>query len=176
MVYIMLIILIFCFWILYILITNFYFCDTNYISLNFYYGFLGKKLIPSKNEFLEIVWIFIPMLIITFLYLLMYQLLSLQNYCLSSKIWNFENYIRLLGVDNYPQLEANSYYSFFITSYDLINSWAASLAGIKVDVYPGIISNFQKCFLNIQNFIMDNIANCLVFYMVLLLIQLKMDD
>ena len=135
MCYIVIIILIFSFWILYILVVNFYFNNHNYLSSNFSYRFLGKKLIPSNNEFLEILWTVIPMLIITFLYLPIYQLLSLQNY------YDLNNQFSLSNNLDKPinKLNFNSY----VTLFD----------------YNGILTREEEIFCKIKNFSFEKIKD-----------------
>ena len=55
---------------------------------------------------------------------------------------------RLLSTDAYPVLSFKNFYNFYISSYDVIHSWAIPSVGIKVDACPGRISSFKILFSN----------------------------
>lgn len=54
--------------------------------------------------------------------------------------------IRLLSTDFSITVYSNLYTTFFITSYDVIHSWAIPSAGVKVDACPGRIASVKVMF------------------------------
>nr|APF47525.1 cytochrome c oxidase subunit II [Diolcogaster sp. SNS-2016] len=131
--------------------------------------FFLNKLINLKilhNQFMEIIWTLIPMLILLFMAIpslkILYILEEMINPSLTIKIighqwyWNYEysdflniefdsfmikefnhKNFRLLDVDNRLIIPMNFYIRGLISSIDVIHSWTVPSLSIKVDSIPG---------------------------------------
>nr|QTC30716.1 cytochrome oxidase subunit 2 [Psyttalia concolor] len=143
---------------LYIMYMIFWFFSNIYINKNILH-----------NQFIEIIWTMIPILILVFMALpslkILYMIEETMNPNLSLKIlghqwyWSYEycdfysiefdsfmildnklSMIRLLDVDNRLILPYNLNIRGMISSVDVIHSWTLPVLGVKVDAIPGRIN------------------------------------
>lgn len=125
------------------------------------------------SHLIELVWTFIPIIILLVLALPSIQILYLleENYLFSLSIkiighqwyWSYEysdfidlgfdsfiiklfdskSLFRLLDVDNRLILPYNIYIRFLVSSDDVIHSWTIPSLGVKIDAIPGRLNQFM---------------------------------
>lgn len=130
-----------------------------------------KNIVVKENHNLEILWTFLPgviLLLIAFPSLrLLYITEESENPTLTIKIlghqwyWSYEysNFyelefdsfikpssdinLRLLETDNAIFIPFNSFITLFISSSDVLHSWTIPALGVKVDASPGRLNNIS---------------------------------
>ena len=107
-VYLLIIVLVFVMWFLYKMVYNFYYKNKgirikNTNSIHYSHKFLGFKIIPSSNFFIEFIWTIIPMFLFYIIYLPVYKLLS---------IYGFDDYYYRLFILNDNELYYTDFWGF----------------------------------------------------------------
>lgn len=71
---------------------------------------------------------------------------ELDFYFFNNFFEDCSSFIRLLTTDFYIVIKTKVLYTFFITSYDVIHSWAIPSVGVKVDATPGRVCSYKIIF------------------------------
>nr|YP_009501985.1 cytochrome c oxidase subunit 2 [Trioza anthrisci]AWU49066.1 cytochrome c oxidase subunit 2 [Trioza anthrisci] len=122
-----------------------------------------------ENQMIELIWTFLPTLILSFIALpslhLLYLMDELYNPLLTIKIlghqwyWSYEyndfnliefdSYLapsatfRLLEVDNSTPIPLNCQIRLITSSYDVLHSWTIPAMGLKMDATPGRLNQIS---------------------------------
>nr|YP_009501933.1 cytochrome c oxidase subunit II [Livia junci]AWU48976.1 cytochrome c oxidase subunit 2 [Livia junci] len=122
-----------------------------------------------ENQMIEVVWTFIPTVVLAFIALpslhLLYIMDELKNPLLTIKImghqwyWSYEyndfnnvefdsymspnSTFRLLEVDNSTPIPLNCQIRLITSSYDVLHSWTIPAMGIKMDATPGRLNQIS---------------------------------
>ena len=142
-----------------------------FLMIDFIFNKFTIKLL-SENQRIELIWTFLPIIILLFIALPSLRLLYLIDEINSPRIrikiighqwfWSYEyrdfiniefdSYIvnrdenaftRLLDVDNRLVLPINSQIRLLTSSVDVIHSWTIPVLGVKADALPGRLNQIR---------------------------------